>query len=316
MKSLGKNLSLYVRALSLVAFLWAGMGLCACTASGDAEEISPVAPNSAAGGKDGKSSATGKSSAKETPGSSSSSQGEMDAADSAIAEIIFYKVEPMTIKKGAASYTVGSFMISVTEVTQGLYAKVMGDLPDQSNTGYDYPVENVSWYQAALFCNEVSKRAGYDTAYIYTSVSEGGTLKGLKIDYSVPSMRLPTEMEWEIAARGGTTTTYYWGTAEASKYAYYGQSKGPSKVAQFVPNDYNLYDMAGNVAEWVNDWFSSYPSSSVTNPVGPESGSNRVIRGGGWSSVVKDIAPDVRDKKEPQYKSATVGFRIVYSEGF
>ena len=151
MKSLGKNLSLYVRTLSLVAFLLAGMGLCACTASGDAEEISPVAPNSAAGGKDGKSSA------KETPGSSSSSQGEMDAVDSAITEIIFYKVEPMTIKKGGASYTVGSFMISVTEITQGLYAKVMGDLPDQSNTGYDFPVENVSWYQAALFCNEVSR---------------------------------------------------------------------------------------------------------------------------------------------------------------
>jgi formylglycine-generating enzyme required for sulfatase activity len=123
-------------------------------------------------------------------------------------------------------------------------------------------------------------------------------------------------MEWEIAAHGGTTSTYYWGTAEASKYAYYGQSKGPARVAQFIPNDYHLYDMAGNVAEWVNDWYSSYASSSMSNPVGPESGSYRVIRGGGWSSVVKDIAPDARDKKEPRYKSAAVGFRIVYSEGF
>lgn len=296
--------------------LFAGLGLCACTASGDAEEISPVAPNSAAGGKGEKSSAAGKSSAKETPGSSSSSQGEMDAADSAITEIIFFKVVPMTIKKGTASYTVSSFMVSVTEVTQGLYAKVMGDLPDQSNTGDDYPVENVSWYQAALFCNEVSKRAGYDTAYIYTSVSEGGALKGLKIDYSVPSMRLPTEMEWEIAAHGGTSTTYYWGTAEASDYAYYGQSKGPVEVGNFIPNAFNLYDMAGNVAEWVNDWFASLSTTSATNPVGPETGKYRVVRGGGWSSVVKDIAPDARDKKEPQYKSATIGFRIVYSEGF
>ncbi|MBR6317121.1 MAG: SUMF1/EgtB/PvdO family nonheme iron enzyme [Fibrobacter sp.] len=310
------NRSLYVRALLLVAFLLAGMGLCACTASGDAEEISPVAPNSAAGGKDGKSSAGGKSSGKEVPGSSSSSQGEWDAVDSAIAGIVFYEVVPMTIKKGGASYSVSAFKVSQTEVTQELYEKVMGKLPEQSNEGYDYPVENVNWFQAALFCNEVSKRAGFDTAYIYTSVGSEDVLKGIKIDYSVASMRLPTEMEWEIAAHGGTTSTYYWGTAEASKYAYYGQSKGPARVAQFVPNDYHLYDMAGNVAEWVNDWYSSYPSSSMFNPVGPESGTYRVIRGGSWNSVAKDIAPDVRDKKDPRYNSATVGFRIVYSEGF
>ena len=316
MKSLGMNRSLYVRALLLVAFLCAGMGLCACTASGDAEEISPVAPNSAAGGKDGKSSAGGKSSGKEVPGSSSSSQGEWDAVDSAIAGIVFYEVVPMTIKKGGASYSVSAFKVSQTEVTQELYEKVMGKLPDQSNEGYDYPVENVNWFQAALFCNEVSKRAGFDTAYIYTSVGSEDVLKGIKIDYSVASMRLPTEMEWEIAAHGGTTSTYYWGTAEASKYAYYGQSKGPARVAQFIPNDYHLYDMAGNVAEWVNDWYSSYPSSSMFNPVGPESGTYRVIRGGSWNSVAKDIAPDVRDKKDPRYNSATVGFRIVYSEGF
>lgn len=316
MKSLGMNRSLYVRALLLVAFLLAGMGLCACTASGDAEEISPVAPNSAAGGKDGKSSAGGKSSGKEVPGSSSSSQGEWDAVDSAIAGIVFYEVVPMTIKKGGASYSVSAFKVSQTEVTQELYEKVMGKLPEQSNEGYDYPVENVNWFQAALFCNEVSKRAGFDTAYIYTSVGSEDVLKGIKIDYSVASMRLPTEMEWEIAAHGGTTSTYYWGTAEASKYAYYGQSKGPARVAQFVPNDYHLYDMAGNVAEWVNDWYSSYPSSSMFNPVGPESGTYRVIRGGSWNSVAKDIAPDVRDKKDPRYNSATVGFRIVYSEGF
>ena len=109
MKSLGMNRSLYVRALLLMAFLFAGMGLCACTASGDAEEISPVAPNSAAGGKDGKSSAGGKSSGKEVPGSSSSSQGEWDAVDSAIAGIVFYEVVPMTIKKGGASYSVAAF---------------------------------------------------------------------------------------------------------------------------------------------------------------------------------------------------------------
>jgi formylglycine-generating enzyme required for sulfatase activity len=287
----------------------------ACTASGEQEDISPTAPDSASGGRGGNSSAVENSSANDDPGSSSS-QKEMDAVDSAIAAVIFYNVPATTIKKGGVSYSVDKFLVSTTEVTQGLYSKLMGNMPTQSNNGDDFPIENVNWFQAALFCNEFSKRAGYDTAYVYTSVGENSSLANLTIDYSVAAMRLPTEMEWEIAAHAGTSTTYYWGTAEASKYAYYGQSKGPARVAQFVPNDYNLYDMAGNVAEWVDDWYANYASTSMSNPTGPENGSYRVVRGGGWSDPIKDCAPDTRDKKDPKYKSSTVGFRIVYSEGF
>lgn len=316
MACVGKKLPLYGRAFALVLFgTLAGGFLGACTASGEQEEISPVAPDSASGGKGGNSSAEKNSSANDNPGSSSS-QKEMDAADSAIAGIVFYSVPATEIKMGSVSYSVDAFRISTTEITQGQYSKVMGDMPAQTNDGDDYPVENVNWFQAALFCNAVSKKAGFDTAYVYTSVGENSVLAGLKIDYSVAAMRLPTEMEWEIAAHGGTSTTYYWGTAEASKYAYYGQSKGPSVVAQFVPNEFHLYDMAGNVAEWVNDWFANYASSSMSNPTGPETGSYRVVRGGGWSDPIKNCSPDTRDKKDPKHKSSTIGFRIVYSEGF
>lgn len=282
----------------------------ACTASGDSEEISPVMPNSASGGSSGKSG--------DDPVSSSSSAKEESSADidSAIAGMVWYAVPASMLTKGGVSFSVDEFKMSTTEVTQGLYGKLMGEKPAQSHTGDKYPIENVNWYQAVLFCNKLSKWAGFDTAYIYKSVGSSEALDGLKIDYSVESIRLPTEMEWEIASRGGTTTTYYWGTDPASDYAYYGQSNGPSEVAQFEPNAYWLYDMAGNVAEWVNDWYGAYPTESVVNYGGPETGNYRVIRGGGWSNVIKDCAPDVRDKKEPSYKSAKVGFRVVHSAGF
>jgi Uncharacterized conserved protein len=88
---------------------------------------------------------------------------------------------------------------------------------------------------------------------------------------------LPTEIEWEVAAHGGVyESAYYWGTEPASDYAYYGQTKGPTEVAQFIPNAYGLYDMAGNVAEWVNDWYDSYSTKDEENPVGPSTGTYEV----------------------------------------
>lgn len=297
------------KLISVGAFFSVFFMVSACTTSGDAEEISPVVPNSASGGNGGGS---------DDPVSSSSSAGdESDAdVDSVIAKMIWYLVPASKFTTGGTSFSVKEFMISTTEVTQRLYGKLMEKMPLQGRTGDNYPVENVNWFQAALFCNELSKSIGLDTAYVYTSVGLNDALEGLKIDYSVESVRLPTEMEWEIAARGGTTTTYYWGTDQASEYAYYGQANGPVEVAKYEPNEFWLYDMAGNVAEWVNDWFASYPTGPVDNYTGPESGSYRVIRGGGWSDPIKDCAPDVRDKKEPLFKSAKVGFRVVHSAGF
>ena len=282
----------------------------ACTASGDAEEISPVMPDSASGGSSGKSG-------DDPVSSSSEAKKESNAEiDSAIARMGWSDIPASKLTKGGVSFTVDEFKMSTVEVTQGLYGTLMGEMPTQGHTGDKYPIENVNWYQAALFCNKLSKWSGFDTAYIYKSVGKSDALDDLEIDYSVESIRLPTEMEWEIASRGGTTTTYYWGTDPASDYAYYGQSSGPSEVAQFEPNAYGLYDMAGNVAEWVNDWYGAYPAESVINYGGPDKGDYRVIRGGGWSNVIKDCAPDVRDKKEPSYKSARVGFRVVHSAGF
>ena len=278
--------------LALVGLLAAFLS--ACTAGGEPTEIEPTERDKGNSSGVTPSSSDGKSSAEE---SSSSASG----GDSLINDMLEWEF-------------VG-FDILVTEVTQALYLQVMGSMPDQPRTGDDYPVVNVSWFDAALFCNKLSKILGYDTAYVYSSMGSEHFLKDVEINYGVDAVRMPTEGEWEFAAHGGTSTTYYWGVDVASKYAYYGQTSGPEKVGKYTPNEYGLYDMAGNVAEWVGDWYGAYPTKVPNNYTGPSQGSARVVRGGGWSDPIKDCAPDVRAKKDPLYTAPTLGFRIVFSHG-
>ena len=242
--------------------------------------------------------------------------GALDTSEVALDNLVeMVDIPAMTYSRGSISYKVNAYSISKTEVTEGQFSKVMGSLPEKANHGDNYPVTEVTWYDAALFCNALSKASGYDTAYVYDSVDNNGALVNLSVAYGVKSLRLPTEMEWEIAARAGTSTTYYWDTDEASKYAYYGQSKGPAAVASYTPNAYGLYDMSGNVGEWMNDWYDAYPTTSQENYTGPLTGKYKVLRGGGWTDKVTALASSERDKKEPLYASQTAGFRIVYSAG-
>ena len=280
--------------------------LAACSASGGEETFAPQFPDEDAGTV--KSSGSNGSSDSADPESSSG------AVEDSTALMEWVVVPAASVTRGTATYSISTFEITTTEVTRGLYTKVMGDVPQQANDGADFPVENMNWYQAVLFCNAYSKLLGRDTAYVYTSVGEESYLKDLSIDYAVKgAIRLPTENEWELAARGGTTSTYYWGTEEAKKYAYYAQSKGPVAVAQYLPNEYGLYDMGGNVAEWVNDWYGSYENKDINDPTGAETGTNRVVRGGGWSDKATALASNERDKKAPLYKGHTLGFRLARS---
>lgn len=294
----------FVENFLLVSFFAAF--LAACSASGGEETFAPQFPDD---DEDTiKSSGSNGSSDSATPKSSSG------AAEDSTSLMKWAVVPAASVIRGTATYSISTFEITTTEVTRGLYSTVMGDVPQQANEGADFPVENVNWYQAVLFCNAYSKLLGRDTAYVYTSVGEESYLKDLSIDYSVKgAVRLPTENEWEIAARGGTTSTYYWGTEEAKKYAYYAQSKGPVAVAQYLPNEYGLYDMGGNVAEWVNDWYGSYENKDLNDPTGAETGTNRVVRGGGWSDKATALASNERDKKAPLYKGHTLGFRLARS---
>lgn len=276
----------------------------ACSASGGEETFAPKFPDENEG------------TAKSSGSNGSSGSADLESSSGAVEDstLAWVTIPATAIIRGTATYSISSFEITTTEVTRGLYAKVMGDIPQQANEGADFPVEYVNWYQAVLFCNAYSKLLGRDTAYVYTSVGDESYLKDLSIDYSAKgAVRLPTESEWEVAARGGTASTYYWGTEEAKNYAYYGQSKGPVAVAQYLSNEYGLYDMAGNVAEWVNDWYGSYENKDIADPTGAETGTTRVVRGGGFQEAIKDCAPSKRDNKAPLYKSHTLGFRIARS---
>ena len=191
-----------------------------------------------------------------------------------------------------------AFYMSTTEVTQGQWRSVMGSNPSSvSRCGDNCPVENVSWNDVQDFLTALNNKG------------EG-------------TYRLPTEAEWEYAARAGTTTSYFWGddpddacqygnifdrTAKAFSgglWFYYGCSDGyanTSPVASFQPNAWGLYDMMGNVREWVSDWYSSYTLSTAIDPQGPESGSNRVTRGGSWNSRMNSDPNETRSAARVGY---------------
>jgi len=190
------------------------------------------------------------------------------------------------------------FYMGRTEVTQGQWKKVMGTEPwkgkEYVREGDDYPAVYVSWDDAVEFCKKLSAMEGK----VY---------------------RLPTEAEWEYACRGGTKTAFSFGNddAELGKYAwFYGNAwdideKYPHRVAQKLPNPFGLHDMHGNVWEWCSDWYADYPSTPLTDPRGPDSGSFRVLRGGSWSNGPFYVRCAFRNLYTPESRTRYDGFRLV-----
>jgi formylglycine-generating enzyme required for sulfatase activity len=226
------------------------------------------------------------------------------------------------------SVTLDSFRISSTLVTQEQYHAVMGINPSYFDSGSIWPVDQVDWYDAALFCNVFSKMMGKDTVYSYT----GAIGESVIIDYSKNGYRLPTEAEFEYAYRAGTTTDYYWGrnyppltsddtlALDSNAVWYHNDTPyGSHQVATRKPNAWGLYDMAGNLREWCNDWKGPYSSSAQTNPTGPASpAKTRVLRScGGWYNLY-DYGASIfcaafRGDGFPDYRGYGSGFRVVCS---
>ena len=207
-----------------------------------------------------------------------------------------------------------NFYMSRCEVTNQEYL-----LYDATHTGGwidpNYPVENVSWFNAADYCNWLTDEAPglgfsercYDGSY--------------NVDITKKGYRLPTEAEWEYACRAGETTfhDYYWGDSyyppNIGNYCWYYSNSGghPNIVGTKLPNNFGLYDMSGNVWEWVNDWYGSYSGTAQIDPVGPGSGSLRVIRGGSWYYDAFYCRSAGRSGISPSGRGSHVGFRPVRS---
>ena len=210
--------------------------------------------------------------------------------------------------------TVVDFMMSRTEVSQQAYERLMGKNPSERK-GNSLPVENVTWYDAVAYCNALSQQEGLTPCYIVSGTTVTWHL-------NANGYRLPTEEEWEYAARGGKQTPFNFGDyvhdSEANCYNAYGYNNDASghwvngylqhtvEVNKYPANAYGLRNMHGNVAEWTWDWYTAYGTH-------PEEGHYKVVRGGGWNDFPKHIRSAYRCAFPADVPLYATGFRVVRS---
>jgi formylglycine-generating enzyme required for sulfatase activity len=218
--------------------------------------------------------------------------------------------------------SIDGFLIDVTQVTQADYEALMGVNPAHFKGDAHRPVENVTWYDAVLYCNARSARDGLEPVYRYAAVVDGVAGDGcqgldqLVIDYERNGYRLPVEAEFEYAWRAGTTTEHYWGDAMDGDYAWWSENAEGSThpVAQKKPNAWGLYDLSGNVWEWCNDWFGKdyYSLSPEKFPRGLDASLTRAVRGGSWNDVKSHhLRCTARGDLVPTKRERYYGFRCV-----
>ena len=185
---------------------------------------------------------------------------------------------------------VEDFYIGKYEVTQGEYKRIAGKNPSYWKGGDKFPVEKVNWHEAQDFITKMNTKTS-------------------------KNFRLPTEAEWEYAARSGGKIEKYAGSTSPDDVAWYRKnSDGKThRVGEKLPNGLGIYDMSGNVKEWCEDWYDMnyYQISPKDNPKGPTSGERRIARGGHYDRIDEQVRTFYRDGNKPEHRRAKMGFRLV-----
>ncbi|MFA5498259.1 MAG: formylglycine-generating enzyme family protein [Candidatus Cloacimonadia bacterium] len=221
-------------------------------------------------------------------------------------------------EKPIHTVTINSFFINKYELTQKEWIEVMGSNPSNWK-GDNLPVERVSWYNVIDYCNKRSVKEGLTPCYSISGNTKPSNWSSGTIvcNWNANGYRLPTEAEWEYAARGGkkSKSYKYSGSNNLGDVGWYRDNSGSKThpVGEKKPNELGIYDMSGNVYEWCWDWYngSYYSNSPQSNPKGPESGSYRVIRGGSYYSYDDNCTVSIRNFYSPSYINFYLGVRLV-----
>ena len=217
------------------------------------------------------------------------------------------------------------FALCATQVTQADYKKVAGANPTLHPGNDLRPIDNVSWFDAVLFCNALSKRDGLDAVYTYSDVKKNATnqvtdLPGLSIDIKKNGYRLLTSAEYEFVQRAGSTNTWFFAATDADQKnaTNYGwcelnaTNKHTHPVAQLKPNKFGVYDITGNLWMWCNDWYvdAPYPDSPQVDQTGPAAGRERIARGAAFKNDINHQRSAYHWQWAPSDHNYEVGFRI------